>query len=340
MFKEVEGDVAIGLELAGRGYERITRAFGGFHHVKAFDWSGFDSRVRENMLVAAFGVLRTCFRGDDQWLDNLFLRFLSHTLVKQVVVPGGYYYTLTKGIPSGSPFTSLIGSIVNWLVLVDLEIQAGGTKSVRANRRLVYGDDFLQGFAGDAPPKSEYIALAYERWGFVAKPHAAHEGVLCTASVDTSLPFLQTSFPHGLPARPVGDAVRLGLMARKPRDRYGAQLQRAMYLDHFPPFDPACLEFHRAYFLWCQRRAPGFWAADGSTEELAYPYLLKGMVNYLSPDADLSQTSLGVFLAWRSAARIRDKWLPRAAGRSPPRLRRGLGKIRSALSILRWPSAG
>jgi hypothetical protein len=256
MVQAVQGDIAIGMEMTNEGFSRLVNKFKKFSHCKAYDWSAFDSRVREDMLVVAFGVIRACFYdGDPEQLDNLFLRFMSHTIVKQVVTPEGYYYTVTQGVPSGSPFTSLLDSIVNWLVLVDLEGQFCKGKEVRQNKRTVYGDDFVQGWGVPAPHSSVFIGLANRRWGFVVKRSAVKEGPMCTESAETSLPFLSFHYPHGLPARPVSDAVRLALLPRRQRTNVYLQAQRVSYLTHFPPFDMDTAKYHTDYLGWCLDRA-------------------------------------------------------------------------------------
>lgn len=247
MFKHVKGDVAIGTEITNAGFERLVKKFAPFSHCKAYDWSQFDSRVREDMLVVAFGVLRACYYGPEEHLDNLFLRFMSHTLVKQVVTPGGWYYTLTQGVPSGSPFTSILDSVCNWLVLVDLELQFCNKKDVLKNRRSVYGDDFVQGWGVPAPHETVFRSLAYSRWGFIAKPSAVQEGPFVAETVGSSLPFLSFRFPHGLPARPMADALRLGLLPKKPRQTVYTQAQRVSYVSHFPPFDFSVASYHQRY---------------------------------------------------------------------------------------------
>jgi hypothetical protein len=272
MVSKVGGDIMLGASMTDRGYMRLVNAFRGIDHCKAYDWSGFDSRVREDMIVSAFGVVRACYFGDDAHLDNVFLRFMSHFIIKQVVVPGGWVYTLAKGIPSGSPFTSIIDSIVNWLVLVDLEVTMGGLSAPRKNSRKVYGDDFVVGFRAPCLEKAEFISLAYTRWGFIAKPTAAYEGPFTTTSASTSLPFLSYRFPLELPARPVEDALQLALVPYTARLTYSAQLQRVIYLDHFSPYDFEMSDYHRRYFLWIISRTPGAAFKDSPIQESLVTY--------------------------------------------------------------------
>nr|AOO52902.1 putative RNA-dependent RNA polymerase [Purpureocillium lilacinum nonsegmented virus 1] len=337
MLKAVGGDIMIGSSMTDRGFRRVLSPIEDALHVKAFDWSGFDSRVREDMIVAAFGVVRACFKGDDEMLDNVFMRFISHFLVKRVVTPGGWVYTLANGVPSGSPFTSIIDSLVNWLVIVDLEICGGGPQAPRINRRRVYGDDFAQAFYSRCMSKESYIRLAYNKWGFVAKESAALEGVAITTTADTSLPFLSFRFPNGLPARPVDDAIKIGLLPQKARFGYSQQAARVMYLDHFAPYDPETAEYHRGYFTWLSTKIPGGTFTDGrSNPDMVTPWLIKAMVNFVAAGFAPGVVSLGEWFRQEDPRRWPERWVPRTCGRSPPRPTWGQGKMRAALSTLRW----
>ncbi|AXR76113.1 RNA-dependent RNA polymerase [Ustilaginoidea virens nonsegmented virus 2] len=337
MLSAVRGDIMIGASMTDRGFRRVLSPVEDAHHVKAFDWSGFDSRVREDMIVTAFGIVRACFKGDDAWLDNVFLRFISHFLVKRVVTPGGWLYTLANGVPSGSPFTSIIDSLVNWLVITDLEICMGGLSAPTKNRRRVYGDDFMQAFFAPCLERDAYIALAFERWGFVAKPSAALEGVACANTADASLPFLSFRFPFGLPARPIQDALKIGLLPQKARYSYSAQAARVCYLDHFAPYDPETIEYHREYFNWLQTKIPGMTWADGRPQpDLVSPWIHKAMVNFVAAGFAPGVVSLGEWFRQEDPRRWPDRWVPRRCGRLVPRAAWSQGKLQSALSTLRW----
>jgi len=337
MVSRARGDLALGTSMTDRGYVRLIAPLLGADHAKAFDWSGFDTRVREDMIVTAFGVMRACFVGDDKWLDNTFLRFISHFLVKQVVIPGGWVYTVANGVPSGSPFTSLVDSIVNWLVLVDLEVTMGGLGAPRKNSRVVYGDDFVQAFRAPCFEKGPYIELARRRWGFVAKPSAAYEGWVSTTESESSLPFLSYRFPLGLPARPVVDALKIGLLPKRPRDSYVDQMRRVIYLDHFAPYDAATREYHVGYFRWVAAHIPGATYADSSlNHDLVSWWIHKAMANFVADGYAPGVTSLGEWFRQEVALRWPERWLPRKWAASLPVPYWQQGKLHSAAAHLRW----
>jgi len=337
MLKKVKGDICIGRVLTASGFKEVVNPLREYDHVKALDWSGFDSRVTERLIVASFGIMRACFYGDDEALDNIFLRFLSHFLVKRVVTPGGWVYTISKGVPSGSPFTSIVDSLVNWIVLVDLEVSFGGFLGPKKNCRRVYGDDFLQGWAADAPTQAEFIAAARSRWGFVAKEEAAYEGSLWCTDTQRSLPFLSYRFPNGLPARPIQDALKIGLCPKKAANSLASQFRRIVYLDHFPPYDHEVLTYHREYFLWIQKQMPGMWYQDGSpNSDIITPFLVKGMVDYVSEDFGAGTVMLGDWLRQENPRRWPERWCPRRVATVCGKPQWHSGKLTSAVAHLKW----
>jgi len=337
MFSKVGGDVMIGSKFSSQGYMRLLDRFSGFSHCKAYDWSGFDSRVREDMIVAAFGIMRACFYGNDSELDNVFLRFISHFLVKRVVTPGGWLYTLAKGVPSGSPFTSLVDSLVNWMVLVDLEVCMGGPGAPNRNRRAVYGDDFVQGYSSDPFERGAFVGLAFSRWGFVAKPGSANEGSFSATDTRTSLPFLSYRFPLGLPARPVEDALQLALVPYRARVSLSGQFSRGVYLDHFSPFDQETADYHVAYFTWLSTRIPGSNLAPPEAPlDLVTPFIRKAAAVFTDGVASAPSVAIDEWFRQERPSRWPQRWIPRSAGQSIPRPGWGQGKWLSALSHLRY----
>jgi len=57
------------------------------------------------------------------------------------------------------------GLFVNWVVPVDLGVSFVGFLEAEKNCRRMYGDDLLQGWAGDVPTQEEFVIAARFRWG-------------------------------------------------------------------------------------------------------------------------------------------------------------------------------
>uniref|UniRef100_A0AAU8MLX1 RNA-dependent RNA polymerase n=1 Tax=Allium deltapartitivirus 2 TaxID=3231923 RepID=A0AAU8MLX1_9VIRU len=81
----------------------------------ALDWSAFDSSVSRFEINTAFKLLkeRILFPNEETELTYEFCRLLF--IHKKLAAPDGHIYWIHKGIPSGSYYTSIIGSIINRL---------------------------------------------------------------------------------------------------------------------------------------------------------------------------------------------------------------------------------
>lgn len=76
------------------------------------DWDNCDASMIENAIVAAFTILRSCYPVSRK-LDKLFLYTLSGFVYKNVAIKQRFIYRITRGVPSGSPFTSLVTTLAN-----------------------------------------------------------------------------------------------------------------------------------------------------------------------------------------------------------------------------------
>jgi len=110
------------------------------------DFKGYDTTIPDHLIMRAFAILRSCYP-DSKKIDNHFTYIFQNFCYKNLVVPGGFIYRINKGLPSGSSFTSLVGSIINIIVLIDIVMHYPGFKkyhiSIDKVRFCVSGDDFL-----------------------------------------------------------------------------------------------------------------------------------------------------------------------------------------------------
>ena len=79
------------------------------------DYSGYDSTVPYWIIKDIFELLKQYFRPDvHNILDDIRRRFINMS----ILMPDGKIYTKHKGIPSGSYFTQIIGSLVNAQIIL------------------------------------------------------------------------------------------------------------------------------------------------------------------------------------------------------------------------------
>lgn len=110
------------------------------------DFSKFDSSVPTRLVHTAFEILATHFDMSDA--DKEVWRVVKdYFLNTLILMPDGYVYQKHCGVPSGSYFTQLVDSIVNYIVIQYMALVVTGTS---VNNRVinVLGDDSLFALSG------------------------------------------------------------------------------------------------------------------------------------------------------------------------------------------------
>jgi len=132
-----------------------------FHHKYAYglDWSGFDSSISPGLIGIAFKVLEQNFRMSES--DRVtWRRLIDYFIHTTIVFPDGTRYVKSSGIPSGSYFTQLIGSIINYLVITYCLLRL----SEISPKIWVLGDDSAFGLDEYLDP-SQIAAIADREFG-------------------------------------------------------------------------------------------------------------------------------------------------------------------------------
>lgn len=110
------------------------------HYSYSLDFSKFDATVPAFVIRAAFNILRTHFGEFDEFEQSAWDKIITNFLTGCIVMPDGHLYTGKKrGIPSGSWFTQLVGSICNYIVITAATDVAGHI--VYSENIMVLGDD-------------------------------------------------------------------------------------------------------------------------------------------------------------------------------------------------------
>lgn len=108
-----------------------------------FDFSGFDTSIHPKLIVHAFKILGTHFRMNEEEA-SCYDRVIHYFIHTPIVMPNGNIYTKHHGVPSGSYFTQLVDSIVNFIAVQYATIRLTGVP-VDIDKILVLGDDSIIG---------------------------------------------------------------------------------------------------------------------------------------------------------------------------------------------------
>jgi hypothetical protein len=207
----------------------ISELDGRFRYIYGTDFSRFDSCVPAFMLRDVFSILRDAIVLDSvlESVWDVVVRDFIHT---RIVGPDGNIYQKHRGIPSGSAFTSLVGSIVNLIVSEYVWIGATG-RELDMSSILVMGDDALIG--SDRYVSPQEMAKFAAELGFTLNPGktSVTSGAGLRKTMEEWPHFLGHYWVNGVPNRPeheVGQAMALPERHR-PQNRDLSNQRRAGY---------------------------------------------------------------------------------------------------------------
>ena len=139
-------------------YSRMVNIING--SVKyGFDFSKFDATISAKLISMAFSILKRQFDWQNSNINawNEVVNYFIHT---PILMPDGYVYQKHRGVPSGSYFTQLVDSVVNYFLIQYASIKLNGF-GIPKNRVLVLGDDSFFSLPFLTPLK-QYQALFNE----------------------------------------------------------------------------------------------------------------------------------------------------------------------------------
>lgn len=153
------------------------------NYITGIDYSQFDSSVKRSHIRFAFDVLRSYFDLNQEVAEGITVRqifnqveyyFINTPLVFPSERGASLILGKTEGVPSGSYFTQVIDSIVNYAIITDVYDEM--KVSYDPDKILVLGDDMIS-FTSSKPDKQTVSQLISER-GYTAHPEKGSQGTV------------------------------------------------------------------------------------------------------------------------------------------------------------------
>lgn len=183
------------------------------HAKYGLDFSGFDASIHAKLIDMAFSILAKQIdwtkssRNDWDKIVNYFI----HT---PILMPDGEVYTKHHGVPSGSYFTQMIDSIVNYFAIQYAVIKIFGY-AIHLDKVLVLGDDSLFSL-----PKAVSLELFKEKFILLGLKMNAKKSVVSLDNEDVH--FLGHVWKHGLVDRdPLDIAKRMAFPEKRSKEPDG-----------------------------------------------------------------------------------------------------------------------
>lgn len=245
-FKKLNKDspIFIGNKMQHMGWLRLCNRLNDSVVSTANDVSGFDNSTFMWLFCMAFSILRMSYPPSKQ-IDNAFYHFCYGMAFKRIVTPDGLLYLFEEGFPSGSAWTSIVGTIINWIILrytFNVHMRELGYDPDVVKFTL-YGDDFIahfskevsfsndrikeilekdlgyklkdqdyvgKGFSSDPTKNISFLKVAFDERGM---PHTRHRDViekvaLPTKAVNSAAQFFQYFFSQTVNCIHLPESVR------------------------------------------------------------------------------------------------------------------------------------
>lgn len=171
-----------------------------------FDFSKFDTSVPRGLIRVCFNIIKTWY--DIEYhkdIDKIFQYFIN----TPIVMPDGHLYVgKSKGVPSGSCFTQIVDSIVNFIITM--------AASFRFNMRVNWynchfvGDDGI--FTSDKDVDFGSISQYLSHFGFNLSPSKSRK-----ISAKEEFHFIGFYYKKGIPHKPLDEVITGMTYPERPR---------------------------------------------------------------------------------------------------------------------------
>lgn len=186
----------------------ISKAARAGRWLYAIDWKQFDATVSRFEINAAFDLIKEIMYFPNYQTEVAFEVSRQLFIHKKIAAPNGKIYWVHKGIPSGSYFTSIIGSIVN-----RLRIEYMWRTILGRGPRVCYtqGDDSLS--SDDSFISPEQFADVANQIGWIFNPEKTEY-----STNPSEISFLGRTSMGGLNLRDTTKCIRLLVYPEYPVD--------------------------------------------------------------------------------------------------------------------------
>lgn len=172
-FKDNHRGIAIGCNRLGKDWPLMAKIFNNSKFIYVGDYSRFDQSVPSILLERAFELIFSFFSKEEEctvnyisnykcWLENNYYKRTQH-------IDGQVLFELSGGIPSGTIWTSVLGSFCNIIIIEEFKLNYGYDQV----EYLVYGDDHVlvvNEEIDDKLFKDQYEEFVLEKFGMVLSP--------------------------------------------------------------------------------------------------------------------------------------------------------------------------
>lgn len=182
------------------------------------DVSKFDASVPPKLIKVAFKILLTWFGPLSEHDKMVYDYIVSYFINTPIIMPDGNVWQKSTGVPSGSYFTQMVDSIVNFIMVQYIRLRDTG-RHVSFQRILVLGDDSLTTW----PVKPNLLKLeAYaSELGFKINTKKSE-----VTTFGQPFHFLGHTWSHGLPDRPVSELVKHAVYPERRTDGLSGDVRR------------------------------------------------------------------------------------------------------------------